>query len=308
VSRPTALKLLLASACLLFPGLARVVFAQATPAPAYAEKGEQTCLTCHNDAPINLILHTPHAVKGDAHTPFAQHGCESCHGASPDHIANNEKPVAVMYEGPHVSPAADRNKMCLTCHESGLRMNWKGSTHQRNDLACNTCHTIHADKDPVLVKTSQPAKCFTCHAEQRAQANRPSHHPIIEGKVVCSDCHNTHGSTQDKLLIRNRVNDVCYTCHAEKRGPFLSEHAPVREDCTLCHTPHGSTQVRLLKERVPYLCQECHDTNHHSGSPYGGQTYIGGKAPQVQVPGMSCLNCHSQVHGSNSPSAIDNLR
>jgi DmsE family decaheme c-type cytochrome len=275
---------------------------------AYAPGGEQACLACHDGAPINLILHTPHAVKGDPRTPSAQHACESCHGASPDHIASADHAPSIVYNGPTASPVAARNKMCLSCHESGPRINWQGSHHERNDLACTSCHTIHVDKDPVLIKTQQAVKCFACHAEQRAQANRPSHHPVIEGKVVCADCHNPHGSTQDKMLVRNRVNDLCYKCHPDKRGPYLAEHAPVREDCTLCHTPHGSTQARLLTQRQPYLCQECHDTSHHAGSPYGGQTYIGGRAPQSQVSGRSCLNCHSQIHGSNSPSGIYLLR
>jgi len=278
------------------------------PPPAYAQRGEQTCLNCHGQSPIPLVLNTPHAVKADARTPFAQHACESCHGASPDHVTVSSTPTTVVFKGPKVSPVAVRNEKCLSCHESGLRMNWRGSQHQRNEVACNSCHTVHVNKDPVLVKTSQPKKCFTCHAEQRAQANRASHHPILEGKVVCADCHNPHGSTQDKMLARHRVNDTCYKCHPDKRGPFLSEHAPVREDCTLCHTPHGSTQVRLLKQRPPYLCQQCHDTSHHSGSPYGGETNIGGRAPQPQASGRGCLNCHSQVHGSNSPSGLYNLR
>ncbi len=282
-----------------------------TQAAAYADA--DTCLTCHGDAPVNLVLHTPHGMKGDARTPFAKHACESCHGASPDHVAQkqvNGKLVrpAVVFKGPNSSPVAERNGMCLTCHESGNRINWRGSTHQRNDISCTNCHTVHVNKDPLLVKTSQPAKCFTGHAEQRAQATRPSHHPILEGKVVCADCHNPHGTTQDKMLVRNRINDTCYKCHADKRGPYLIEHAPVREDCTLCHQPHGSTQVRLLKERPPYLCQQCHDTSHHSGSPYGGETYPGGRAVQVQSVAKGCLNCHSQVHGSNNPSGSYNLR
>jgi predicted CXXCH cytochrome family protein len=53
-------------------------------------------------------------------------------------------------------------------------------------------------------------------------------------------------------LLEATVNDTCYQCHAEKRGPFLWEHAPVREDCTNCHSPHGSTQPSLLKARTPW--------------------------------------------------------
>ena len=281
----------------------------AAPPGTYAANGVQTCLRqCHNKEPFVFVLQTPHAVKGDRRTPFAQHQCESCHGPSPEHIAVSAKPVTVVFKGPKASPIAERNAKCLSCHESGLRMNWRGSPHQKNEVACASCHTIHVEKDPVLLKTTQPAKCFACHKEQRAQANRLSHHPIIEGKIVCADCHNPHGSTQDKNLVRARVNDTCYKCHPDKRGPFLQEHAPVREDCTICHTPHGSTQARLLRERAPYLCQQCHDTSHHSGSPYGGETLIGGRAPQAQGLAKGCLNCHSQVHGSNNPSGVYNLR
>jgi DmsE family decaheme c-type cytochrome len=275
----------------------------------FAPTGDKACLECHESESVTLVLKTPHAVRGDARTPFAQHQCESCHGASPDHIADpSSKSTALPFSGPNKASVEARNAMCLTCHDNGLRLNWKGSQHERNEVACTNCHTVHANKDPALVRTMQPQKCFTCHGEQRAQANRASHHPIIEGKVICADCHNPHGSPQEKMLVKARVTDLCYKCHPDKRGPFLGEHAPVREDCTLCHTPHGSTQARLLKERPPYLCQECHDTSHHSGSPYGGETYIGGRAPQVQVSGRGCLNCHSQVHGSNSPSGAFNLR
>jgi DmsE family decaheme c-type cytochrome len=284
-----------------------------TSAPAaqsgYAPTGEKACLDCHDTDHVNVVLRTPHGVKGDSRTPLSQHQCETCHGASPEHIADpSARSTAVPFTGASKAPVATRNALCLTCHESGLRMNWQGSQHQRNDVACTTCHTIHASKDPVLVKSTQPARCFVCHADQRAQANRPSHHPIVEGKVTCADCHNPHGSPQDKMLVRARINDLCYKCHPDKRGPFLGEHAPVREDCMLCHTPHGSTQARLLRERPPYLCQQCHDTSHHSGSPYGGETYIGGRAPAVQVSGKGCLNCHSQIHGSNSPSGAYYLR
>ena len=42
-------------------------------------------MQCHNEAPATDILKTPHAMKGDAHSPFGQHECESCHGPSEAH-------------------------------------------------------------------------------------------------------------------------------------------------------------------------------------------------------------------------------
>ena len=56
------------------------------------------------------------------------------------------------------------------------------------------------------------------------------------------------------------VNQLCYKCHAEKRGPYMWEHPPVDENCTTCHTLHGSVYEWLLVEKVPNLCQGCHDS------------------------------------------------
>ena len=137
-----------------------------------------------------------------------------------------------------------------------------------------------------------------------------SHHPIQEGKVVCSDCHNPHGSVGPKLLKEVTVNQTCYNCHAEKRGPMLYEHQPVREDCMTCHTPHGSNNQRLLRERPPYLCLDCHggtdtSTGHNSnlfGTNFqpGGSNFAAGSGV-MQMLNRGCVNCHSQIHGSNSP-------
>lgn len=292
------------------------VAAQAAEDPAakpaiYAEKGEQTCLKCHDEAPYTDILKTPHAVKADGRTPFAQHGCESCHGASPDHVASRpakgEKKArpAIVFGGPDASLPAERAAVCLTCHKGDAQSHWKGSAHAKNDVACNDCHTVHAAKDPILSKVTQPEKCFTCHSQQRAESFQYSHHPVREGKVACSDCHNTHGARGKFLLKQVNINETCYQCHAEKRGPLLFEHPPVRENCDNCHTPHGSSQASLLTERMPYLCSSCHD--HHSvvfgnqDLPGGGRSVATGQAlngPQAR----SCTNCHSAVHGSNSPS------
>lgn len=273
----------------------------------YSERGVNACIKCHDKGTASEVLYTSHAITGDRRTPFAAHGCESCHGPSSRHLLKppeGEKrvPPSVVFKGQNISPVEERNKVCIGCHESGMRMNWQGSQHQANDVACTSCHSAHAQKDPVLVKKTQPEICFACHAEQRAQTLRPSHHPIREGKVACSDCHNGHGSPAPAMLTRNRVNDTCYGCHAEKRGPFLWEHAPVREDCNICHTPHGSVQPRLLKERAPWMCQNCHDSGQHPTTLYGANTAT------RQSIARSCLNCHNQVHGSNHPSGNFNMR
>jgi DmsE family decaheme c-type cytochrome len=138
----------------------------------------------------------------------------------------------------------------------------------------------------------EPETCFQCHKDKRAQMARSSHMPLREGKIVCSDCHNPHGTANESLLKTATINDTCYKCHAEKRGPFLFEHTPVRENCLNCHEAHGSINEFMLKISRPRLCAECHGIGH---APTGGPN-------SYQIMGRACMNCHTQIHGTNSPS------
>lgn len=301
--------------------------ADETGTAAKALSKDAVCTKCHNQEetlPILAIYQTKHGVKSDPRAP----NCQSCHGESEKHLHGDPKHKGRA--APDVLFGTKRgtsgtfaptevkvqNAACLTCHSTanGLRNHWTGSQHESNDVACASCHSLHAKADPVMNKTTQPEVCFTCHKEQRAQTHRISTHPIDAGKMTCSDCHNPHGSIGPKLLVKKTVNETCYTCHAEKRGPFLWEHGPVKDNCINCHTPHGSSVTPLLNTRVPFLCQECHSGDHGNGIN-SASNLMGGNALSVgglnntavaqnsraQLGARACLNCHVLVHGSNHP-------
>ena len=295
---------------LLHSGLSAVQAQDTASARVLGEANNvKSCLNCHDDPKVTGVLHTAHAVKGDPATGVAAEGCQSCHGDSAAHIVKPAEgqprpPPEIVFSGPNVSPVENRTQACLGCHEGGARMHWQGSQHASSDITCTNCHNSHPVKDPVLSAATQAPVCFTCHAEQRSAALKPSHHPVTEGQMSCSDCHNPHGSTGPNLLIGATVNETCYTCHDEKRGPMLFEHPPVQEQCTICHTPHGSVQVSLLKQRPPYLCQNCHESSLHNSQPLSGASIPGGSAPSRLMVLRGCLNCHNQIHGSNHPSGI----
>ena len=188
-------------------------------------------------------------------------------------------------------------------------MQWEGSAHASGEVACSSCHEVHSKKDRARDKVTQSEVCFTCHKAQRAETMRSSTHPIKTGGVACSDCHNPHGSNGPKLLLKNTTNETCWSCHAEKRGPFLWEHPSASDDCMNCHSPHGSNQASLLKFRQPYLCSACHIAGGHSGTGIRSGNDLGsGVVPGAattaasQMVGLSCTNCHTEVHGSNHPS------
>ena len=71
----------------------------------------------------------------------------------------------------------------------------------------------------------------------RAEMRKTSHHPVREGKMECTSCHNPHGTVTQALLKETSANDTCFTCHMETRGPCVHNHPPVQEDCAICHQP-----------------------------------------------------------------------
>jgi DmsE family decaheme c-type cytochrome len=275
-------------------------------------RGADTCLKCHdedNEYPVFPIFKTKHAVAADERTPFAGLQCEACHGPGGEHAqrvrsGETRAPILAFGKGSW-TPVRDQNRKCLECHENHQRIDWKGSLHEFNDVACASCHRIHTADDPVLDREQQPEVCYTCHLSQRAQFYQSSHHPVREGKMACSACHDPHGDDGTDRLVKANLRETCTGCHAEWRGPYLWEHAPAAEDCTLCHRPHGSNQPSLLKKRPPQLCQQCHSQAGHPSLQYDGSA-VSSRSQFALIKG--CLNCHFQVHGSNHPSGVKLMR
>jgi DmsE family decaheme c-type cytochrome len=289
-----------------------------TAQAARDQEASSMCLGCHEEHQQQMAG-SRHAVAADPRAPT----CVSCHGASEKHAGDpTEVKPDRRFKGKGALLGNDASASCLGCHEKdAARALWATSSHPAADVGCTSCHKVHVAKDRALAKATQPAVCYTCHQAPRAQANLAWRHPIAEGKMACSDCHAVHGSAGPKLAKKDSTNDTCFLCHAEKRGPFVHQHQPVTEDCASCHSPHGSSVAAMLKARAPILCQQCH-TPHVAGGvgALGGQPgvfppAVPGQARPEVGPGStglntvnmwqarSCMNCHTQVHGSNNPAS-----
>ena len=289
--------------------------AQDKPAPRdLVLRGDAACTRCHDEndnVPVLAIGKTKHGTLADARTPT----CTSCHGPSETHInkpvnaAERPRPDRTFGKSSKTLPEV-QSQACLTCHQGGKRSHWQTSMHASRDVSCTSCHQVHTGHDRARDKTTQTEVCFNCHKQQRAEIRRQSRHPTLEGKVVCADCHNPHGSAGEKQLVRDSVNETCYSCHMEKRGPFVRTHQPVQENCAICHNPHGSTNDNLLKVRAPFLCQTCHEPTSHRGNVAG----VTGGSPSSNASGIgitlarACLNCHTNIHGTNNPRDVSNER
>lgn len=278
------------------------------------------------EAPVDMALIRRESAHLGAITPQI---CFRCHArmaqqhniAASHQICGATKLDCATCHNPHgkVRPET-RSDLCLNCHDnSSPTMAWHSSTHFRYGVACVDCHNPHPNQNvpqtlniqhtnivrsgrtPMAV--DEATTCYRCHADIYAKNSMPSHHPIKEGKISCSDCHDPHGQTEDNLK-EPTVNMVCYRCHAEKQGPFAYEHPPVTENCAICHDPHGTVENNLLRQPTTFLCLRCH-TGHRKGPNFHDSTYLQdiGTDPSLQRAFYTdCTQCHQQIHGSDLPS------
>lgn len=299
-------------------GLAGMVAALLFALPARAQKAPEVevCRNCHAEY-VESYFATKHGQTGNV----AGATCTGCHGDGMAHAASQGgKGVGgiVGFNNKQV-PAARKSQACQSCHQGNRHLAfWDSGAHSKNDVACSDCHSMHGKAGPgatvALTKANptvapyqttqrqlQYETCTSCHKQIRSQLLKPSHHPIIEGKVACSDCHNPHGALSKAMVNAESVPLLCTSCHAEKRGPFVWGHPPVEENCLTCHNSHGSNHNRLLAQKAPNLCQDCHDASRHPGTIYDASGGWQAATPNTRLIARGCVNCHNQVHGSNAP-------
>lgn len=285
-------------------GLAKRLFEQAT---GDSFLGDQKCAECHADEVAQWPKSGHATFVADPKLPKDKQGCESCHGPGAFHILE-EGAENIAYS--KIS-AKDANDACLRCHGSLLKSShWRDASHSKAGVSCVSCHQIHpksgdgapmgdrgvvkkalfpaAKQSEKLLKADEATLCGSCHKTAVAQFRGNSHHPVPEGRMVCSDCHRPHPTTKD-VTRSTDVKDQCVTCHGEMAGPFVYEHDPVAGwsggGCNECHKPHGSNNPKLLKAFSRGVCSQCHTDK--SATHY---------------PGRSCWSssCHVGLHGSNT--------
>ena len=216
------------------------------------------------------------------------------------------------------------SEKCAECHEEVTR-DFRTATHARlkapgdnaKNIGCESCHgpgSLHVNSGganhTIINPQKSPEACFQCHLEVRAQFQLPHRHPVLEGRMSCSDCHNPHtgmavkgGGTNVQQKLRGgsfafmSQNETCFECHTVQRGPFVYEHEALRQGCVVCHSPHGSVNQRMLNTRNATLCLKCH--LQQQTEP--GKILIGDVDHSSFLQQGTCWSagCHEEPHGSN---------
>ena len=213
---------------------------------------------------------------------------------------------------------------CAICHEKQVK-DFKLTEHAKlqlreatekeevQGLGCEACHgpgSLHVDagggKGKFIVSGKDPDACFQCHLDKKAMFSLESHHPVKEGKMSCTACHNPHGENihMTAAMPVGRVNETCAQCHREQSRPHVFEHEALREGCTTCHNVHGSINPKMLVERDNNLCLKCHAQVASPVLPTGtliGRMPHAGFAVTEFLKQGTCFSagCHTAVHGSD---------
>jgi predicted CXXCH cytochrome family protein len=211
-------------------------------------------------------------------------GCESCHGAGGDHVANPTRSTIV---NPARLDYVAANDTCIRCHSQGRPLtnpidgkyyDWPVGFHM--GLPLSDFWALEAYKPGETTFTQFPDG--TSH-KNRMQGNDFVQSLMYTRGVTCFSCHDPHGNDNVSMLRANG-NALCLTCHGPnaQTGPLASSveaHTHHKPDsagslCVSCHMPaieqtlgdvnvHAHTfrfitpaETEALK--VPNACNLCH--------------------------------------------------
>lgn len=267
-----------ARGALLLAGALPLLFS--TPSAA-----ESPCAPCHAEQ-VEAAAKGPHAGIAAREARY----CESCHGDAAKHLESGSAEDIIGKAALGKADAKVRSMACLSCHRSGFP-GWEGTPHARSaEVSCWSCHgdSWHDVKGRAAKKRGESA-CASCHVEQVSEFRRVYRHPVLEGRMGCASCHDVHGKS---ARGKKGPETTCLECHAEAAGPWVFPHRAMEDGCSSCHVPHGSVNRSLLTTSGNGVCLGCHvQTNFPAAGKVPHNRYLQG--------GGKCLDCHSEVHGSN---------
>ncbi len=276
------------------PGPVVILICAAVLAVAIPVAAGNPCADCHEDQ--------HQALRSSEHRGVVAEGgaglCEACHGDGARHLDSGDAADIRGADDLSEWSAEQQSSACLSCHNADFPA--YSEVPHSGKVSCWSCHedeALHTVKKtqnkPSASAHSTWELCTSCHGATRAEFRLQYSHPVEEGLVDCTDCHDVHGSKTQRALERQGHQAVCVECHHEQRGPYLFEHLAMEDGCVSCHRPHGSWNRALLTTTGNGACLTCHLQSNFPGA---------GNVPHDfrLNGGARCWDCHSEIHGSNT--------
>jgi len=171
---------------------------RSTGAAQFTEAGTDSCLRCHGGENMTVMAETVHGKADDPNAPYAQKGCESCHGPGSLHVSRARGgagfPALIRFGDKETHPA--QTATCLDCHEDDTDttegMEWTGSLHDTPEITCVSCHSMHTTNNSLSNRDEQVESCADCHKDEITNHRRFEQQGIVFDKLTCYDCHDVH--------------------------------------------------------------------------------------------------------------------
>jgi predicted CXXCH cytochrome family protein len=249
-----------------------------------------SCASCHE---VHYDLGTPSLLRYPGATGPAGQPQKAALGARRSALSPTKAPASRLTEQPAPTPA-ERQAPSAERGSAATPNVPKLATLAKTRVPIPQWRSSFT-REPSAVTEEQAVNelCASCHRREVTEHRQFSHHPVLEGRMRCTDCHDPHRSEQGRDFKRRTVEETCLQCHQEIRGPFVYEHEPVKavggvgDACLECHRPHGSPNRKLEVMFSRGLCVQCHVDIQQD--------------PPHQARGGDCWrsNCHVAIHGSN---------
>jgi hypothetical protein len=273
--------------------------------------------------------------------PFAQIGCESCHGPGSLHATNSG-------DSTKTDKGIQAGK-CGQCHDEPWRHNkyaqWENSLHSEAIYSNSYAQGLSS-------ATNDLGNCIRCHDGQgyinftkSITTNTVGFTPAKHEKIVCASCHDPHGNNTAKDLrssptstqkLGNNYNysnlggegKVCMDCHKTRRdantytltkvnsshwGPHHNGQADVLIGQNAATFPNYPPYLSGSHKNIANTCVSCHmaqttDTGTVTRDKVGGHSMTLHYEATNYDHVKGCLSCHPGITSFDdfdSPSDYD---
>ncbi|MFH0924399.1 MAG: cytochrome c3 family protein [bacterium] len=311
---------------------------------------EMICYSCHNgiivDSRERFWAKRGHVVGVKPSSkvvippemPLDEEGklvCGTCHTAHG--IADSERGKETIY----LRCSNINSELCKKCHVDkldGTKMgnhpvdvdtipipkvifaNYGKEGKKKNQVICQTCHTVHGTTDKKLLVLSTNNKkggdpsdatlCEACHTKNPSRSNLrlgTASHPVDkesqklklpskwpngqnivldnQGSVTCRTCHKPHNALKNSSILTYNNNDssLCITCHQQQKIIAKTDH-----DLTITAPQELNLRSRLTSRTG--ACVSCHLP--HNAENY--KLFAKKLSSEKDVISAVCESCHRQ--------------